>query len=263
MRLKRKTLLRHRRRGRRDLHRGSGDCGRCSLLLRGQRPRPQPHTAGRAAVTSMLVAFSFSSITCFRMTREDLIASFSVIDCKANHSLIALLMLKQVLVGYPLDCESVLLSLPLFSNPLSCHWQQISKLIKLSTASTRDQSALFRQDSDNCKDGDFLLLCNFLQSLRTVKSGHVNLMAGPGHEGPLLCTGSCLSSSPPPARSSGKAGLPLGRSLHAVIMEIPAWGGARARGQHSESDDGCVCSHFALGRCFNEPQSPELGQFCQ
>lgn len=49
-------------------------------------------------VTSMLVAFSFSSITCFRMTREDLIASFSVIDCKTNQSLIALLMLKQALV---------------------------------------------------------------------------------------------------------------------------------------------------------------------
>lgn len=49
-------------------------------------------------VTSMLVAFSFSSITCFRMTREDLIASFSVIDCKTNHSLVALLMLKQALV---------------------------------------------------------------------------------------------------------------------------------------------------------------------
>lgn len=39
-----------------------------------------------AVVTSMLVAFSFSSITCFRMTREDLIASFSVMDCKTNHS---------------------------------------------------------------------------------------------------------------------------------------------------------------------------------
>lgn len=31
--------------------------------------------------TSMLVAFSFSSITCFRMVRDDLMASFNVIDC--------------------------------------------------------------------------------------------------------------------------------------------------------------------------------------
>lgn len=29
----------------------------------------------------MLVAFSFSSITCFRMVRDDLMASFNVIDC--------------------------------------------------------------------------------------------------------------------------------------------------------------------------------------
>lgn len=54
----------------------------------------------------MLVAFSFSSITCFRMTREDLIASFSVIDCKTNHPLIALLTLKQVLFRYPSVCKS-------------------------------------------------------------------------------------------------------------------------------------------------------------
>lgn len=31
--------------------------------------------------TSMLVALSFSSITCFRMVRDDLMASFSVMDC--------------------------------------------------------------------------------------------------------------------------------------------------------------------------------------
>lgn len=29
----------------------------------------------------MLVAFSFSSITCFRMVRDDLMASFNVMDC--------------------------------------------------------------------------------------------------------------------------------------------------------------------------------------
>lgn len=34
----------------------------------------------------MLVAFSFSSMTCFRMTREDLMASFSVMDWKTNGS---------------------------------------------------------------------------------------------------------------------------------------------------------------------------------
>lgn len=34
----------------------------------------------------MLVAFNFSSMTCFRMTREDLMASFSVMDCKTNGS---------------------------------------------------------------------------------------------------------------------------------------------------------------------------------
>lgn len=33
-------------------------------------------------ITSMLVAFSFSSITCFRMVREDLMASFNVMDWK-------------------------------------------------------------------------------------------------------------------------------------------------------------------------------------
>lgn len=32
--------------------------------------------------TSMLVALSFSSITCFRMVRDDLMASFSVMDYK-------------------------------------------------------------------------------------------------------------------------------------------------------------------------------------
>lgn len=32
--------------------------------------------------TSMLVAFSFSSITCFRMVKDDLMASFNVMDCK-------------------------------------------------------------------------------------------------------------------------------------------------------------------------------------
>ena len=32
--------------------------------------------------TSMLVALSFSSITCFRMVRDDLMASFNVMDCE-------------------------------------------------------------------------------------------------------------------------------------------------------------------------------------
>jgi len=50
----------------------------------------------------MLVAFSFSSITCFRMTREDLIASFSVMDCKTNHLLTALLLPKPAFVVLPL-----------------------------------------------------------------------------------------------------------------------------------------------------------------
>lgn len=31
-------------------------------------------------ITSILVAFSFSSMTCFRMVREDLMASFNVMD---------------------------------------------------------------------------------------------------------------------------------------------------------------------------------------
>lgn len=32
----------------------------------------------------MLVAFSFSSITCFRMVRDDLMASFNVMDCSVK-----------------------------------------------------------------------------------------------------------------------------------------------------------------------------------
>lgn len=58
------------------------------------------------------------------MTREDLMASFSVMDCKTNHSLTALLMPKQAFVPrYPFNSNSGLLSLLLLSNPLSCHWQ--------------------------------------------------------------------------------------------------------------------------------------------
>lgn len=34
--------------------------------------------------TSMLVALSFSSITCFRMVRDDLMASFNVMDCQID-----------------------------------------------------------------------------------------------------------------------------------------------------------------------------------
>lgn len=106
-RLKCKTLLGRSLRSQRDLHRGSKDHRQCRLLLHTKHRKPQSQAANRVAVTSMLVAFSFSSITCFRMTREDLIASFSVIDCKRNPSLIALWTVKQVLARYPFDCGSV------------------------------------------------------------------------------------------------------------------------------------------------------------
>ena len=44
----------------------------------------QNNESGRAQtkVTSMFVEFSFSSITCFRIVREDLMASFNVMDWK-------------------------------------------------------------------------------------------------------------------------------------------------------------------------------------
>lgn len=44
----------------------------------------QHEKAFQGEPTSILVAFSFSSITCFRMVRDDLMASFNVIDCPKN-----------------------------------------------------------------------------------------------------------------------------------------------------------------------------------
>lgn len=47
-----------------------------------QTPCCRRNRARNEEQTSMLVALSFSSITCFRMVRDDLMASFNVMDCQ-------------------------------------------------------------------------------------------------------------------------------------------------------------------------------------